>query len=62
MLATDYIFNRASISRLRLHQLNEVVSDLVPLPVNHDVEDASEGDRLRSQDDTLVHMQADVAV
>ena len=42
MLAKDHIFQTAGILCLRLHQLHETICDLIPLPVDHDVEYAGE--------------------
>ena len=62
VLAQDDVLQGAGVFRLRLHQLHEAVGHLVPLPVDHDIEDAGQGDGLRAQHDTLTNMQTDVTI
>ena len=62
MLAKYHIFQSAGILRLGLHQLHETICDLIPLPVDHDIENAGERDGLRAEHDALIHMQTDVAI
>lgn len=41
VLAENDVLERARICRLSLHQLNEAIGDLVPLPVNHYIKNRS---------------------
>lgn len=62
VLAENYVFQSACICSFRLHQLYEAIGHLVPLPVDHHVQDGGQRDGLRSKEDTLVDMEADIAV
>lgn len=62
MLAHDYIFESAAVGHLRLHKLHEVVSDVAPLPIKHNMKQTGKGDCLCSKEHTLNHVHADVAI
>ena len=62
MLALNYILQTAAILSLSLHQLDETIGNLIPLPVNHDIQYTSQSNSLRAQRHTLAHMKANVTI
>ena len=56
MLAQNYLLQTAYIARISLHELDKAISDFIPLPVNHHIQNACKSDSLSAKSHAFCHV------